>query len=81
MPGTGDFISENLAGRGLDLSNPEDNVLAGVLFLQHLHELTGGDTRMILAGYYQGLASVRRNGVYESTERYIDNILALKGRF
>jgi N-acetylmuramoyl-L-alanine amidase len=81
MPYTGDFVSSNLAGRRLDLTDPGDNVLAGVLFLQHLHELTGGDPRMILAGYYQGLASVRRNGVYESTERYIDNVLALKGRF
>lgn len=81
MPGTGTFVSQRLAGRNLDLSDPADNVLAGVLFLQHLHELTGGDTRMILAGYYQGLASVRRNGVYTSTERYIDNVLALKARF
>ena len=81
MPYTGDFVSDNLAGRRLDLGDPEDNVLAGVLFLQYLHDLTGGDVRSILAGYYQGLASVRRNGVYESTERYIDNILALKARF
>ena len=81
MPYTGEFVSRNLAGRDLDLSDPTDNVLAGVLFLQHLHELTGGDPRRILAGYYQGLASVERNGMYESTERYIDNVLALKQRF
>ena len=81
MPYTGDFVSRNLAGRTLNLSDPADNVLAGVLFLQHLHELTGGDARMILAGYYQGLGSVRRNGLYPSTERYIDNVLALKQRF
>ncbi len=81
MPDTGRFISERLAGRTLNLHDPSDNVLAGVLFLQYLHGLTGGDREMILAGYYQGLGSVRRNGVYPSTRQYITNVLALRERF
>ena len=58
-----------------------DNVRAGVLFLDELYALTGGDVRMTLAGYFQGLANVRRNGMFNATERYIDNVLALRERF
>lgn len=81
MPGTGRFVSRTLAGRDLDLHDPEDNVLAGVLFLDYLHRLTGGDVERTLAGYYQGLGSVARNGMYTSTQRYVANVLALRERF
>ncbi|MBW3658362.1 MAG: LysM peptidoglycan-binding domain-containing protein [Actinobacteria bacterium] len=81
MPGTGDFVSRRLVGRTLDLRDPVDNVTAGVAFLDHLHDLTGGDVEATLAGYYQGLASVRKHGRYASTDAYIRNVLALKSRF
>lgn len=81
MPGTGDFVSRRLVGRPLDLDDPRDNVTAGVAFLDYLHDLTGGDIEQTLAGYYQGLASVRRNGMYVDTQRYIANVIALKARF
>ena len=81
MPETGEFVSRWLVGRDLDLRDPEENIEAGVAFLSYLYRLTGGDPEMILAGYYQGLASVRRNGMYPSTEQYIRNVLALKQRF
>jgi N-acetylmuramoyl-L-alanine amidase len=81
MPATGRFVSDELAGRDLDLTDPYDNVVAGVTFLQHLWELTDGDVEQTLAGYYQGLRSVRENGRYDDTERYIANVLALRDRF
>lgn len=81
MPETGAFVSERLVGRTLDLDDPRDNVTAGVAFLDHLYDLTDGDAEATLAGYYQGLASVRRNGRYEDTDRYIANVLALRDRF
>ncbi|MFA9445562.1 lytic transglycosylase domain-containing protein [Egicoccus sp. AB-alg6-2] len=81
MPATGDHVSTYLVGRPLDLHDPHDNVVAGIAFLQHLWELTDGDVERTLAGYYQGLRSVRENGTYPSTERYIDNVLALRERF
>ncbi len=81
MPGTGRFVSQELVGRALDLRQPRDNVVAGVAFLQHLWELTDGDVELTLAGYYQGLASVRQHGMYPGTERYIANVLALRDRF
>jgi N-acetylmuramoyl-L-alanine amidase len=81
MPGTGTWISQNLAGRTLNIHDPADNVLAGVLFLDYLWKLTGRDVDMTLAGYYQGLASVRANGMYPSTVQYIANVKALRQRF
>lgn len=81
MPGTGRFVSTELAGRDLDLDDPADNVEAGVRFLDYLWDLTGGDVELTLAGYYQGLASVSANGWYDDTERYVANVLALRDRF
>ena len=43
MPGTWDYVEQNLAGRKLDTGSATDNVHAGVLYLKHLLEQTGGD--------------------------------------
>lgn len=80
MPETGQRVSRRY-GRTLDLHDPADNVRAGVLFLDELYGLTGRDARMTLAGYFQGLGNVRRHGMYTATERYIDNVFALRERF
>lgn len=81
MPGTGDFVARRLVGRSLDLRHTADNIEAGVAFLDYLYRLAGRDAELTLAGYYQGLASVRRHGMYGDTRRYIANVLALRERF
>lgn len=81
MPATGRWVSRELVGRDLDLHDREDNVVAGVAYLQHLWELTDGDPEQTLAFYYQGLGSVAENGRYADTDRYIANVLALRERF
>ena len=82
MPGTVTFICEQLIGvRRLDPAVPENNIRMSARFLRYLLQLTGGDTRMALAGYYQGLASVRAKGMYPSTVLYVDGVLALRSRF
>lgn len=81
MPSTGDFIETYLVNRDLNLADTHDNVTAGVAFLSHLWRLTGGDVDRTLAGYYQGLQSVKDNGMYPSTRTYIANIKALRARF
>ena len=37
--------------------------------------------RTAVAGYYQGLKSVRERGMFPDTKRYVANILALKKQF
>ena len=78
IPATGDWMS-TVVGRRLDLLRPRDNVLAGVVLLK---VLTGSASeRNAVAGYYQGLRSVRERGMYPDTKRYVANILALKRQF
>ena len=78
LPGTWQWVQHNLALRQLNPANPIDNVGAGVLYLGRLLQQTGGDPAMAAAGYYQGLASVRRIGMLPETQRYVANVLALR---
>ncbi len=81
MPGTWSWVQSNLSSARLDPSSPTDNVKAGSLYLAHLLRETNGDPALAAAGYYQGLASVRRIGMLPETQRYVANVLALRGRF
>ena len=80
MPGTWQWIENNLSGP-LDPSSPADNVKAGSLYLGQLLMDTGGDEREAVAAYYQGLESVRQQGMLPETQRYVDNVMALRSRF
>ena len=81
MPGTWDYVQQNLAGRPLDPSSAVDNATAGVLYLKRLLADTGGDEATAIAGYYQGLGSVRSRGLFEDTKRYVADVQALRSRF
>lgn len=82
LPGTWDWIRSSLAGgRPLDPASPQDNVRAGSMFLSQLLKESGGDPAMAAAGYYQGMASVRRIGMLPTTRQYVANVLALRSRF
>jgi soluble lytic murein transglycosylase-like protein len=81
MPGTWQYVQENLASRQLNPDSAEDNVRAGSLYLARLLRDAGGDERLATAGYYQGLASVRKIGLLPETEQYVDNVMALRSRF
>lgn len=79
MPGTGQWCG-SMIGRRLDLLDPEDNVTAGVVFLRWLTEHAGSSDEAI-AGYYQGLGSVEKNGMYPDTKTYVANVKAHMKRF
>jgi len=79
IPSSGQWASQ-LVGRPLDLLDPRDNVVAGVAILGSLQR-SAGDLPTAIAGYYQGLAGVRRNGLYPDTRRYVANVQTLMGRF
>jgi soluble lytic murein transglycosylase-like protein len=81
IPRTWSWVQTNLAKRPLDPSSATDNVHAGVLYLKHLLEYTGGDEQSAIASYYQGPRSVRHRGMYDDTKKYVSNVQALKSRF
>jgi soluble lytic murein transglycosylase-like protein len=81
MPGTWDYVQQNLAQRQLDPNSATDNVHAGVMYLKRLLDDAGGDENTAIAGYYQGLQSVRDRGMYDDTQQYVNNVQALRSRF
>ncbi len=81
-PGTWNFVQANLAGgRRLDPNSAADNVSAGVLYLKHLLQQTGGDESTAIACYYQGCGSVQSRGLFDDTKQYVANVQALRSRF
>jgi N-acetylmuramoyl-L-alanine amidase len=81
MPGTWDYVQQNLASRQLDPNSAHDNVTAGVLYLKSLLNQTGGDEGSAIAAYYQGLGALRSRGVFDDTKQYVANVQALRSRF
>lgn len=79
IPSSGQWASD-LVGRDLNLLDPNDNVTAGVAILRALVR-NSPDLPTAIASYYQGASSVKRNGMYEDTKRYVANVQALMSRF
>lgn len=79
IPTTTDWIS-GVVGRRLDPLDPHDNATTGVVLLRILTQAASSE-RQAVAAYYQGLRSVRQNGMYPDTRRYVANVMSLKRRF
>jgi soluble lytic murein transglycosylase-like protein len=81
MPDTWSFIQENLTPSvRLNPYSAQDNVRAGVLYLDYLRRTMGSEDAAIGA-YYQGPNSVRSRGLLPETEHYIANVRANQSRF
>ena len=79
IPTSGQWASE-IVGRQLNLLDPRDNVVAGVAILGRLIA-TSPDLPTAIAGYYQGQRSVRENGMFADTRRYVANVQSLMSRY
>lgn len=79
IPASGQWAS-TLVGRRLNLLDTVDNVTAGVVILKALTSSARRPDHAI-AGYYQGLASVRSRGMYPDTQQYVRSVLMLQKRF
>jgi N-acetylmuramoyl-L-alanine amidase len=80
MPSTNQFLSDDVIHRQLDSYDAQDNITAGVALLSLLtHEASS--TRVAVAGYYQGLQSVRDHGMLRSTKQYVADVMALRGQY
>lgn len=81
MPETTDFVNRALlGGMTLDPKVPEENIRLSARYLRYLLDLVGNENAA-LAGYYQGLGSVRRNGLYADTVQYVQNVQFLRRYF
>jgi hypothetical protein len=72
-----------LLGRASDLDpgDPVSNIRMGTRFLAYLLDQTGGDVDEALAGYNQGLSSVRQRGLYDETRLFVAGVVVLRDRF
>ncbi|WP_315096181.1 LysM peptidoglycan-binding domain-containing protein [uncultured Cellulomonas sp.] len=79
IPTSGQWASD-LVGRQLNLVDPDDNVTAGVAILRSLVG-NAPDLPTAIAGYYQGASSVKKNGMFADTRRYVANVQTHMTRF
>ncbi len=79
LPSTREYVETVLLGRRVP-NSVSGNIQIGVVYLrQILREFRGNESRA-LAGWYQGLASVRRHGQFRGTRQFVANVLALRSR-
>jgi soluble lytic murein transglycosylase-like protein len=71
----------SLGQSGLQATNTSDNIEMAAAYLHQLLLQTRGDAGLALAGYYQGLNSVQRSGMFPSTVQYVNGILAFTDLF
>ncbi len=79
IPSSGEWAAD-LSGQSIDLLDPQDNVTAGVVILRQLLR-SAPDTSTAIAGYYQGLGSVRSRGMFSDTRRYVANVQTLQAQY
>jgi LysM repeat protein len=78
IPSSGQWASD-MVGRRLNLMNTQDNITAGVAILRSLQR-SAKNTDQAIAGYYQGLYSVQKNGMYADTKSYVAAVKAHRSR-
>ena len=74
IPSSGTWASQ-LAGRSLHLRDTKDNITAGVVIIRALQS-SATSREQAIAGYYQGLYSVKTKGMYSDTKAYVAAVLA-----
>lgn len=79
-PSTARLVNRSL-GRSLNPAVPAQNIALGAAYLASLLRATGGNVGLALAGYYQGLSSVRASGMFPSTRTYVRGIEAYASIF
>jgi N-acetylmuramoyl-L-alanine amidase len=79
IPETRDFVELFVIGLRIERTT-DGNIRVGVAYLDHLLKQFKGDVRLAVGAYYQGPAAVRKYGLYPETQRFVANVLALRGR-
>jgi Transglycosylase SLT domain/Putative peptidoglycan binding domain/LysM domain len=79
LPETWRWVDVVLLGRKTPRT-ADGNVQAGVRYLRWQLDQFGGDTRLALAGWYQGARAVRQIGLYDDTKQFVSIVTALHGK-
>ncbi|HEY2742583.1 MAG TPA: peptidoglycan-binding protein [Gaiellaceae bacterium] len=79
LPSTFRFAETVLIGHSLR-HDSNGNVRAGVAYLSHLLHDFHGNSRLALAGWYQGEGAVRKHGLYKVSKTFVKDVLALEQR-
>lgn len=80
LPVTADWAGPSLLGRKVNLHDPSDNADVGAALLRsYLDQFN--DPKLALAAYYQGARATATDGIYHSSENYVNGIWALRNRF
>jgi N-acetylmuramoyl-L-alanine amidase len=80
-PATVTTLRSVLGDPSLSATDASDNIEMAAGYLHQLLAQTGGNQRLALAGYYQGMTSVRRSGMLPSTVQYVQGVLATSALF
>lgn len=78
-PYTWRFVEDVLIGHHVP-HGPGGNIHVGVAYIHHLLGDFHGNTRLALAGWYQGERAVRERGLYQETRLFVKDVLSLAAR-
>lgn len=78
-PYTWRFVEDSLIGHHVS-HGPSGNIHVGVSYLHHLLLDFHGNTRLALAGWYEGEGAVREHGLYRETRQFVRVVLELAAR-
>ena len=81
LPATEAWLEDHVLDRELDLTNPADNVEAGIAYLDWLYAHLGRDVDLTLAAYYEGYNRVSQNGPSEAARHYAETVRAVAEDF
>ena len=81
LPGTWSWVEDNLAGRAMDPASPQENVRAGVMYLDQSSPTPAVTRPRASPATTREPASVASQGMFPETERYVANVMALRSRF
>jgi hypothetical protein len=79
LPSTRGYVEHQLIGHKVPRST-SGNIRIGVVYLRHLLREFRWSRKHALAAWYQGPASVRKNGQLKTTKQFVANVLALSRR-
>ncbi len=76
-PSAAQTVRGLLGDPDLDPRSPAENIEMSAAYLRWLLDETGGSQDLALAGYYQGLTSLRAHGILPVSRPYVAGVTAL----